>query len=259
MIDYLKENPIFILSFSWRTGSTLLQRVINSTGEALLWGEPHVMSNMFNGFRRLRELSVETEWSRTEVANNGWESSWAPTMQPELDYIDTASKSMLYELYGKPVKDQGVNRWGFKEVRADAANNARFLKRIYPNCKIVFHYRDPFEMYESVRNTDFFSEFKDPYQPVRIWNANAVEVVDLLKKDFDGFLISHEELLSSKEKRDDLFDFLEINSREKVESVLSKKTGGTSSGSLEQTIKEAVSQIVAPGCVALDLFSKVNV
>ena len=150
MNDLEKASPIFILSFCWRTGSTLLQRVINSSGEALIWGEPHVLPQLFNSFRKLTSLSKETDWARKQVKENGWEASWAPTIQPDKKYIDSASRSALFDIYGQSALDEGFSRWGFKEVRPDAANNARFLKRIFPSCRIVFHYRDPVEVHLSI-------------------------------------------------------------------------------------------------------------
>ena len=33
-------SPVFILSAGWGAGSTLLQRLIMSSGEVLVWGEP---------------------------------------------------------------------------------------------------------------------------------------------------------------------------------------------------------------------------
>ena len=33
------EKPVFILSSSWRSGSTFLQRLITHSNEILIWGE----------------------------------------------------------------------------------------------------------------------------------------------------------------------------------------------------------------------------
>lgn len=251
MIKLEDQTPIFILSFCWRTGSTLLQRSINSTGEALLWGEPHVVSTLCNGLRKLRELSNETVWARNQISDSGWESSWAPTVQPEEEYIDEASRSLFYNLYGRSSEDMGIARWGFKEVRPDAANNARFLKRIFPNCKIVFHYRNPIDVYSSVSKTDFFEQFKDEMQPMKIWNKNACEVVELLNSGFDAFLISHEEFTGDEKVINDLFEYIGVNKTDDVSRALSKKTGGTSSGVMEAELENKILSVVSDGIKAL--------
>src|SRR3954451_10754437 len=36
-----QDSPIFVLGSGWRTGSTLVQRMINATPGTLIWGEPY--------------------------------------------------------------------------------------------------------------------------------------------------------------------------------------------------------------------------
>lgn len=256
MSNLIEESPIFILSFCWRTGSTLLQRSINSTGDALLWGEPHVISNICNSLRKLRELSHETAWARDQINENGWEGSWAPTIQPEDTYIDEASRSLFYKVYGQSANDLGVQRWGFKEVRPDAANNARFLKRIFPKCKIIFHYRDPIDVFKSVSKTDFFDEFVDEMQPMNIWSKNACEVIELLESGFDGFLISHEDFTTNKDVVENLFKYIEVEITEEVYRALSNKTGATSTGSMDSELIANINAVVNNGLYALKNFKK---
>ncbi|MBX3440551.1 MAG: hypothetical protein KF861_23880, partial [Planctomycetaceae bacterium] len=39
--DPICASPIFILSAGWRSGSTLLQRLLCSDSQTLMWGEPY--------------------------------------------------------------------------------------------------------------------------------------------------------------------------------------------------------------------------
>lgn len=58
------ENPVFILSAGWRSGSTLLHRMIMADEKVMIWGEPYAHSNIKNNnftgkpsaFYALREL-----------------------------------------------------------------------------------------------------------------------------------------------------------------------------------------------------------
>ena len=49
-IDKDQEQPIFLLSAGWRSGSTLLQRLIMSDPRVLIWGEPFDECGMIQGF-----------------------------------------------------------------------------------------------------------------------------------------------------------------------------------------------------------------
>ena len=39
--DAPENRPVFVLAAGWRSGSTLLQRLVMSSGETLVWGEPY--------------------------------------------------------------------------------------------------------------------------------------------------------------------------------------------------------------------------
>ena len=41
------KGPIFIFSAGWRSGSTLLQRMVTASGKALIWGEAGGALNRF--------------------------------------------------------------------------------------------------------------------------------------------------------------------------------------------------------------------
>ena len=68
-------SPIFILSAGWRSGSTLLQRLILSAKEVVIWGEPFDksgivknLSNMFLPF--CKEWPPENYYLKEENLNN---------------------------------------------------------------------------------------------------------------------------------------------------------------------------------------------
>ena len=62
------EAPIFVLASGWRTGSTLLQRILVTDPDVLLWGEPlgdlGLLSNIAemlaqaSSFRKLRRCAI---------------------------------------------------------------------------------------------------------------------------------------------------------------------------------------------------------
>lgn len=246
------DAPIFIFSFSWRSGSTLIQRVINSSGEAIIWGEPHILNVLRECFDRLLELSHETQWARDSVKNNGWEKSWAPTIQPAPEFVNESAKKFFQNLYATPTHDKGVEKWGFKEVRRHAAKNASFLREVYPGAKIVFHFRNPLYVYSSIRKTDFFHHFKNPLEPIHIWNDNAIEVCNLINSGFECFLIDHESFVESREAREELYKYLGIEA-EDIDKALETKTGSTSKGEydLGEMNEQDIQEITNEGLNAL--------
>jgi hypothetical protein len=50
--DRVDDEPLFVFSAAWRSGSTLLQRLIVSTERHFLWGEPYDLCDLI---RRLAD------------------------------------------------------------------------------------------------------------------------------------------------------------------------------------------------------------
>ncbi|GAW95534.1 MULTISPECIES: hypothetical protein [Colwellia] len=57
------DAPVFILSAGWRSGSTLLQRMIMTSGDRMIWGEPIHRANIIQTLSdQIRCFS--TDWPR---------------------------------------------------------------------------------------------------------------------------------------------------------------------------------------------------
>lgn len=228
-------SPVFIFSASWRTGSTLLQRLLNTTDELLIWGEPQFLIPARRMFDLATKSFSEAQWMRDQAEEEPLHQMWAPTICPSPDSIVPAFKGLFDQLYNEPSLAKGFGRWGFKEVRNFGLENAIFFRAIYPDAKIVFHYRHPFDAYASLKRTDFFNSFEDaPFQPMQIWAKNYFGFKSQLAADLNAFVISHEEVVSAipsenpKLKR--LFDYIEVEMTDTCDEVLGNKLGGTSEG-----------------------------
>lgn len=149
------EQPVFLLSAGWRSGSTLLQRMIMENNEDLLiWGEPFAHSNIHDGLvNQFRAFT--SDWppeayflTRMEIKNPS--DSWVANLYPELDYLVNAHRNFYHTLFAQSAMEAGRKNWGFKEVRL-TIDHAMYLRILYPRCKIVFLYRNPLEAYVSYR------------------------------------------------------------------------------------------------------------
>ena len=227
--------PVFIFSASWRTGSTLLQRLLNTTDELLIWGEPQFLIPARRMFDLATQSFSEAQWMRDQAEEEPLHQMWAPTICPDPAGIVPAFQGLFDQLYCHPSLAQGYVRWGFKEVRNFGIENAVFFRSIFPDAKIVFHYRHPFDAYASLKRTDFYKSFEDaPFQPVQIWAKNYAGFKSRLAADLDAFVISHEEVVSAipsqNPRLQQLFDYVDIEMTSTCDEVLGNKLGGTSEG-----------------------------
>jgi hypothetical protein len=89
-------------------------------------------------------------------------------------------------LFAKPAREANADRWGFNEVRL-SADYAHYLKLLYPNCKLLFQIRNPYDAYRSWaarRNAGWKWYYRWPDQPLtarlfgRLWTELAASFVD---------------------------------------------------------------------------------
>ena len=254
----MTEKPVFIFAASWRTGSTLLQRVLNSTGNILIWGEPTHLNEMRKLNADLHGYYKTAEPQYQAIEREGIEHAWTPIFSPKPEYVNPAFKAMLDGLYKTAANALGYDRWGFKEVRINAFENAVWLKELYPHAKFIFHYRDPYSMFESVQKTDFHTTFSDPYEPIRAWKNNVKNV--LIKQANragrrtdkpEFFIVKHEDLMNSETVRrlvDGLFNHLELEyDFDKVTATLGHNVGGSKQKSkLTEGQVSTINEILGP-------------
>lgn len=147
------DQPIFVLGATWRSGSTLLQRLLLSSGDIMMWGEPWNRADLVP---RLREslLAIDDNWPLPHmlVENQDRETplhtQMVPDLFPSLTDLGAAHRAFFDRLYAHPATELGYSRWGFKETRL-GADDARYLHQLYPDARVVMLYRDPYDSWAS--------------------------------------------------------------------------------------------------------------
>ena len=151
------DDPIFVFSSSWRSGSTLLQRLICSDNNILLWGEPY---HHCQTIPRLSESlrAFNPSWpDKLYIASNNIEpeSQWIANLFPSPQNLASSHKALLDLLLKNPARDRGYNRRGLKEVRLDG-DHAIYLRFLYPNAKFIFLIRSVYDAFNSYKGRACF-------------------------------------------------------------------------------------------------------
>ncbi len=191
--DDAAERPVFVLGCSWRCGSTLLQRYVNSTGEVFVWGEnAGLMSKLLEAFGRIRSWDRFLGDQKADLARLG-NNAWIANLNPEDDRLPEALRAFLLSYYAGEPTQPGV-RWGFKEVQHDAAV-AQALLRAFPHGRVVFLTRRLEGVLASIGAADWRDEVGGLKGAARQW-VGALE--SFLRLDDDRVLtLRYEDLVGS--------------------------------------------------------------
>lgn len=142
--------PLLVLAAGQRCGSTLLQRLLSSHPDVLIWGE-HAgqLRELLAVAERLDGWTAEFgEPGRLGFARSGHQSFMA-NMTPEAGHIDDAVRAFVEALFARPAAELGRKVWGFKEVRYGLAEAAA-VHRLFPDCRVVHITRDPRDILRSL-------------------------------------------------------------------------------------------------------------
>ncbi len=164
VIDDKINAPVFIFSAGWRSGSTLVQRLLCSSKKIIVWGESGgALSDFSNAFVRYQQMlgpggqrfkygyggNGADQFQRYISASLG-EDEWIACMNSDEDNIYRAIKTAINTIYRDPAVNNGFSRWGVKEVLADV-QTATFLKMLYPEALFIFLVRHPFDCVSSIK------------------------------------------------------------------------------------------------------------
>lgn len=215
----LQDNPIFILSAGWRSGSTLLQRLVMTGQSVLIWGEPYSHARVFHYLSRV-VTAITEEWPHNEWFIDNYDldelnASFTANMYPQIQDLLNACQSYTKTLLEEPAKRRGYQRWGLKDVRL-TIDDARFLRWLFPNASIVFLCRNPYAAYRSYRlDRSWYYEW--PNHPVftadsfgRCWQ-NLAEGFWSGWREVDGLFLRYEDLHAGSDAIKHLEDYLQMD------------------------------------------------
>lgn len=167
------DRPIFILGCTFRTGSTFVQRLINSSGEVFIWGENMgIAEDLRVIVAKLASWQAISAGQDGDLAQNR-EDAWIANLNPELPRAaEAAARAFFATYYVQATRQRGFARWGFKEVRCDAGT-ARFLLRLFPDARIVLVVRQPEAVLASMATSAWYAQAGGSAGVIKAWRAGV--------------------------------------------------------------------------------------
>lgn len=230
------EAPIFLLSAGWRSGSTLLQRLIMSDASVMIWGEPYDECGIIQALADTSK-AFRPGWPPQEYYYDGTppgqlSGEWIANLFPSLEDMRKGHRALFDIMFAEPAKRAGASRWGVKEVRLGAEHCA-YLRWLYPKAKFLFLYRNPLEAYRSYSRygRSWYNIFPDSpvFTPTafgRHWRSLAEGYFRDAKK-LNALLVRYEDVAAGRMPLNELDDYLGIRTDHQV---LKNKVGSSERG-----------------------------
>jgi hypothetical protein len=194
--------PLFVLAAGWRSGSTMVQRLLCSSQEVIVWGEPYARCELVQHLCQAAQGlngQYPNEGHVPEIkALNGLENQWIANLFPPVRDLKGSFRSALDGLLARPAFREGLSRYGLKEVRLDA-EHGRFLHWIYPDARFVALVRNPWDAWRSAKGMDLYLHWPDtPVNGPEIFAKHWLRLVESFAdwKDEAVFFVRYEDLIS---------------------------------------------------------------
>lgn len=251
------QSPIFLLSAGWRSGSTLVQRLICSDESTLMWGEPFgdrlPISRMSASLSEFDENDGHLKYS-IESFNGKLANGWIANLNPGVENLRSAHLAFFEKLFAEPAAAHGYQRWGVKWVRL-TAYDACYLRWLYPDAKLLFLVRHPLSAYRSYRGKNWFTV--RPHHCVsgiasflRHWRYLASSFVDQ-NESLDAMLVRYQDIKQNSIFQKQLSEYIGI---QVDSSLLESKVGARSEKQAPIRIREKI----YCHCLARHLIQKLN-
>lgn len=215
-------DSILIVTYG-RSGSTLLQGVLNAHEEILVRGENfNFCFNLFQAYEALKKTKKKKGFSPQNPF-------FGADFLDEHYFLSTAGKMVKNLLLANQIGNEQIKCHGFKEIRYDRNVKSipeylSFLKQIFPNPTFILNTRDKQEVIDS-RIKQQWKGIVEPKQVINSLEKTETAFFDFAKENPNCcFHITYRDVVGKTERLKLLHSFLGIsNSEEKIERVLALK------------------------------------
>lgn len=244
------ERKVTFLLGSGRCGSTLAQRLINASPQAVIWGEHEGFLTAIATayFQMLNSKNLEQfvfqhsgKYSVTNIVSNRKE-----ICQNDISWMNDLDKSAIKSHFKAFIESifcsnlpSSISCWGFKEIRYGLDSNdcsIDMLLELFPKSRNIIMTRHPFNTIISMLtawNRVLVDQSKNDSNSskklinlaqtyLRRWSAQNQKLLDYLKCFPDNFILIRYEDFNSKFE-DTVFNFIGIESPKELTQVLDTK------------------------------------
>lgn len=236
---------IIISSATHRSGSTLLQRILNARKKTLIWGENGgCLTNFYQIYTNTIYYSNYSRKEREDYFNNGENpNNWIACMTPPPDEVEKAMIKTVKTFHNSLYRENYEymhDLFGYKEVRY-GIQELNLLRKCYPNCIIILLIRNPVNVWKSLSNRGRTETYGSLEKFTKLWSNRVNSYLKLSQQDNKMHLIRYEDIVGKSSDVMDLIAQIGRLNKKEIDDVLSVKIS-TSSKPISKTVKKYITR-----------------
>jgi hypothetical protein len=226
-------HPIFIFASGNRCGSTLLQRLLNSHQNILIWGEQQgCLRDILPASEAFVDWSFDKADERETYRYSGYDN-FLPNLSPSPEQIKRATAKYIEMLFAEPAVRLGRHIWGFKEVRYPITI-ALLLQDYFPEARFLHLTRNIHDCVLSLKRWEAAGVWS------RAWTLQSIENWVLINQGFLAYgrqlnallSVRYEDMVAAEPQAfvAKLAAFLDVPATSLDPAVFHRKLNGTEPG-----------------------------
>ncbi|MGD1703202.1 sulfotransferase [Dapis sp. BLCC M229] len=214
----LNFQSVLIVTYG-RSGSTLLQGILNNIDGVLVRGENNnFIYGLYEAYKKLIDTHNQ---KKTSQANHPWYGAGEINLELFLDYCQEMVRNILL---ADKKHDQNILCYGFKEIRyfevyqqqKDIADYLDFLAKIFPTPAFIFNVRN----LDDVLKSGWWANTDRAESITELMNLETAFHTYKTTHPENTFIISYEDVVSESNNFKLLFDFLGAKYPENIDKIL---------------------------------------
>jgi hypothetical protein len=201
------DDKIVLICATGRSGSTTMQRLINTIPNSNICGENFAAINsLLEFYRRIKQSTIKNvpghynPASYAEIVKQNIKPSWYNSYN--YNSIVHLIKITIINMFKN---SESTNIWGFKEIRYDSGNinYIKDFKELFPQTKVIVHIR---ENIQAQSNSGWFKKDKNS---IPFLNKTTKELIEFSLQNKEWCFYSSFERMFDKNYLRKLFDFID--------------------------------------------------
>lgn len=203
------EDKIVLICATGRSGSTTMQRIINTIPNSNICGENFgAINSLLEFYRRIKRSTVNNIPGHLHPAqyNELIAKNVKPAWYNSYKYPQVV-QSIRMTIIGMFKNNPSTNVWGFKEIRYDSGdiNYISDFKELFPQTKVIIQIR------ENIQQQSKSGWFKNDKNAVPFLQKTSKELVEFARKNKEWCYLTSFERMFNKENLKQMFNFIECS------------------------------------------------